>query len=149
MSEYKRFKRLIKSVIPRFPDGNQRSYTLDDVKSVINDLGMEIPAKVLKAIMSNDMLLDDFLNNLYHLEADIRKRVVNDFSVIDPKFEPKVYNEDGMLGFTIQHKGEEIVFAEYRIKKRNADAKKRIENPDDVLSDDGNDGFDDLKHSGL
>lgn len=148
MSEYNRLKRILKSVIPRFPKGSDRQYNHSDAKMILNDLGMEIPAKVLAKMMSSDAILEDFVNNLYHLEADIRKRVVNEFSVIDPKFEPKVYNEDGMLGFSIRHKGEEIVFAEYRIRRKSEqkDADASQTKPEQKPSEDEHD---DLKHSGL
>ena len=151
MSEYKRFKRIIKSVIPRFPQGGERNYSHDDAKMIINDLGLAIPPKVLAKMLESNTLLEDFINHLYHLEADIRKRVVNEFSVIDPKFEPKVHNEDGMLGFTVRHKGEEIVFVEYRIKKRNESTENKEaasetgENPKKPDTDE----HDDLKHSGI
>ena len=99
-------------------------------------------------MMENDAILEDFINNIYRLEADIRKRVVNEFSVIDPKFEPKVYNEDGMLGFTVRYKQEEIVFAEYRIRKKSESQAPTSESAANEKPN-AKDEHDDLKHSGI
>ncbi|MEM6804384.1 MAG: hypothetical protein AAF696_23495 [Bacteroidota bacterium] len=113
MSEFKRLARLIKAAIPRMPLGEDRPYQLSDAHMMITDLGMQMSPEALAFMTGDDNRLDDFLMNIYHLENDIRKKAVTEFATIDPELLPKVYEEDGTIGFTVVHKNEEIVFAEY------------------------------------
>lgn len=113
MSEFKRLSRLIKSAIPRFPRGKDRQYQLSDARMMITDLGMQMSPEALAFMTEDDNKLDDFLMNIYHLESDIRKKAITEFATIDLDLSPKVYEEDGKLGFSVLHKDEEIVFAEY------------------------------------
>lgn len=116
MAEFYRIKRLAKSLVPRFSRSRTYEYTLSDAHMMITDLGMSIPPEVLDQLVSNDLILDDFLTSIYQLEKEIRKKAVTEFATLKPELEPKVYLEDGMIGFTITHKGEELVFAEYSLK---------------------------------
>jgi len=113
MSEFKRLTRLIKAAIPRFPRSEDRQYQLSDAHMMITDLGMQMSPEALAFMTDDDNRLDDFLMNIYHLEADIRKKAVTEFATIHPDLSPKVYEEDGKIGFSVVHKKEEIVFAEY------------------------------------
>ncbi|MCB0840813.1 MAG: hypothetical protein KDD99_29295 [Bacteroidetes bacterium] len=115
MSEFKRFQRLAKSIIPRFKRGDDEYYSREDARNMINDLGMQMEPEVLAKLIENEEVLEDFTNSIYQLEKKVRKKVVTDFATIDLEFEPKVYVEDGVVGFTIVHRGDEIVFAEYKI----------------------------------
>ena len=115
MSDYYRLKRLVKSIIPRFPDGNDRQYTPSDARLIITDLAMNISPENLEALVENDMILDDFIGSLYELEHEVRKKIVNDLGVIDPTFLPKAYQEGGVVGFAISYRGEDLIFAEYRV----------------------------------
>lgn len=118
MSEYKRLKRVLKSLIPRFPKDEDRQYSLADARNMINDVGLQMSSEVLEKIVSKDKLLDDFLDDIYYLESDIGRKVVTDYATIDMKYNPRVYVEGDLVGFSITHKGEEIVFAEYELNKR-------------------------------
>lgn len=113
MSEFKRLTRLIKAAIPRFPRSADRQYKLSDARNMITDLGMQMSPEALEYMTSDDNRLDDFLMNIYHLEADIRKKAITEFATIDIELLPKVYEEEGKLGFSVTHKKKEIVFAEY------------------------------------
>ena len=115
MSEFKRFKRLAKSLIPRFPRGDEKYYTREDARNMINDLGLQISPEALEALVNSETVLEDFTNSIYELERKIRKKVVTDFATIDLEFEPHVYEEDGRVGFTILHRGDEILFADYKV----------------------------------
>ncbi|MEM7371496.1 MAG: hypothetical protein AAF587_22980 [Bacteroidota bacterium] len=117
MSDFYRIKRLAKSLVPRFSRSRTYEYTLSDAHMMITDLGMNIPPEILEKLVSNDRILDDFLTSIYQLEKEIRQTAITEFATIKPELEPKVYLEDGMVGFTIMHKGEELVFAEYAYKK--------------------------------
>lgn len=113
MSEFKRFQRLAKSLIPRFPKGGERTYSPEDARMMINDLGMQIPADALAHLVESDEILDDFINSIYQLEHKWKKRVVTDYSCIDPELDPKVYVADGVIAFTVKGKKGEVIFAEY------------------------------------
>lgn len=94
-------------------------YEAEDARMMINELGMQIPPKVLKALLNSDVAMEEFINGVYLVEDEIRKSIVTDRSIIDPTFEPKVYLEDGRIGFTITHRGEEIIFAEFKLNYKN------------------------------
>jgi len=115
MSEYKRLKRVLKSLIPSFPRDEDRQYSLADARNMINDVGLQMSAEVLDKLVSKDKILDDFLSNIYYLESDIGRKVVTDYATIDMKYNPRVYVEGDLVGFSVTHKGEEIVFAEYEL----------------------------------
>lgn len=116
MSDYKRLERMIRSLIPRFPRAEDRQYSLKDARNMINELGLQMPADVLDFLVSRDTILDDFINSIHDLEAKLRRKVVNDHGEIDEELEPKVYVEEDEVGFSVTHKGKEIVFAEYPLK---------------------------------
>lgn len=113
MSDFKRLERLVKALIPRLPRAEDRQYQLSDARHMINDLGLQMPPEVLAYLIERDAILDDFLMSVYGLERELRRKVVTDFGVIDEALDPKVYIEDGTVGFSVTHKGRELVFAEY------------------------------------
>lgn len=113
MSEFKRLKRLAKSLIPRFPRDEDRQYSLDDARNMINDLGLSLSPEALGYVIHDDKILDDFVNGIHNLENKLRRKVVNEQALINPDLDPKAYEEDQTVGFTVTYKGEEIVFAEY------------------------------------
>lgn len=122
MSEYNRLKRVVRSLIPDFSAKRKdidQYYEAEDARMMINELGMQIPPKVLKALVNSDVALEEFINGVYLVEDEIRRQIITDRSIIDPIYEPKVYLEDGLIGFTVSHKGEEIIFAEFRLNYKN------------------------------
>lgn len=118
MSDFTRLQRLAKSLIPRFSRERTRHYNHDDARNIINDLGLQIPPRVLSFLISSDTLLEDFINSLYALEDHLRKPVVTEYATLDSSFMPQVYVEPHEVGFSITHKGKEIVFAEYPLPPR-------------------------------
>lgn len=122
MSEYNRLKRVVRSMIPEFSSRRKdidQYYDTGDARMMINELGMQIPPKVLKALGNSDVALEEFINGIYLVEDEINKTIVTDRSILDPTYEPKVYLEDGRIGFTVSHKGEEIIFAEFKLNYKN------------------------------
>ncbi len=116
MSEISRLKRLAKSLLS--PISNRRSnyYSFEDAKMAINELGMSIPPDLLAKMLDSDSILDDFLSNLYLLEDDYGKPVLNSSSEILPELQPKVYAEGQRLAFTVTYgtfRKQEVIFAEY------------------------------------
>jgi hypothetical protein len=124
MSDYRRFRRLAKSIMPDFSRSRRdigQYYDNDDARMMINELAMEIPPKVLKALLRSDKAMDDFINGVYLAEDDIGKRIVTDRAIISSQYAPQVHIEDGVLMFTVRHKGEEIIFAEYKLNYKKED----------------------------
>jgi hypothetical protein len=115
MSEFKRLERLVKSLIPRIPRAENRQYQLSDARHMINDLGLQMPPEVMAYLLSRDAILDDFIMSIYALERELGRKVVTDFGVIDEALDPKVYVEDGEVGFSVTRKGRELIFAEYSL----------------------------------
>lgn len=120
MSEYKRLERLAKSLIPRFDRrGDDRpNYQLADARHMINELGLQMSPEALKHLLSQDAILDDFLMSIIELESYLKRRVVLDDMTIDPDLTPRVYEEPTVIGFSIERKGKEIVFAEYDFPRK-------------------------------
>jgi hypothetical protein len=116
MSDFKRFKRAVKSMLPRIGKKRDRYYDYGDARLMINDLGLQMSADVLAYLVSRTDVLEDFIQGVYFFEDDIRKKdVVIDPTVINSKYEPKVYVEDGKVEFTASYGGDEIIFAEYQL----------------------------------
>lgn len=115
MSELRRLERLAKSLIPRIPRGEDRQYTLEDARHMINELGLQMSPEALAFMTGDSNRLDDFLMNVYHLEEKVGKKVTTDSRSIDERYEPKVYEEDGTLAFSVTWRGKERVFAEYQV----------------------------------
>lgn len=115
MSEFKRLQRLARSVVPRFARTGEHEYTISDARNMINDLATDLSPAALEYLVSRADVLDDFLSAVYQLQDKLGRKVVTEFASIDPALSPKAYEEDGIAGFSVTHKGKEIVFAEYRI----------------------------------
>ncbi|NOK86067.1 MAG: hypothetical protein GFH27_549397n15 [Chloroflexi bacterium AL-W] len=113
MSELSRLERIAKSLIPRIPRGQNRQYQLEDARNIINDLGLQLSPAALAYLVSNSSRLDGFLMDIYHVEQAIGKKVVTEFATIDEQYQPKVYEEEGKIAFSLTWKGKERVFSEY------------------------------------
>ena len=124
MSEYKRLRRVLKSLMPDF-GGRRRDvddyYDQKDAINIVNELAMEIPPKVFKGLINSERALDDIITGIYLVEDEIGEPIVNDHKIIDLQFEPKVYIEEGVMGFTVSTGKEEIVFAEFRLNYKKED----------------------------
>jgi hypothetical protein len=119
MSEFKRLERLVRSLIPRFPRDPKRQYALADARHMINELGLQMPPEVLSFLVSDDAILDDFIHSIYDLEARLGRKVIDAHGAIDAALDPQVYVEGGEVGFSITHRGKEMVFAEYRFAEED------------------------------
>ncbi|MCI4667878.1 MAG: hypothetical protein MRZ79_06930 [Bacteroidia bacterium] len=117
-SEYKRLKRVAKSLIPRFNKSpNRKHYQLNDAKHMLNELGMQMSPALLKYLTEDDRNLDEFIDGIYALEDELGVPVVNEFGSVRPDLSPQVYvvTEERVIGFSVVYGGEEIVFVEYTI----------------------------------
>ena len=115
MSEFKRVERIIRSLVPRFPRNRDRHYSLTDARNILNELGLQMSPEALAYMLAEDTRMDDFINAIYDLESRLGKKTVNESGNLDEELEPKVYEEEGDLGFSVTHRGKEYVFAEYRL----------------------------------
>ncbi len=118
MSEYNRLKRVVRSLMPDFTTRRKdikQYYDVDDARMMINELGMQIPPKILKGLLNSDAALDEFVNGVYLVEDEIKRKIVTNRSIIDPQYQPQVHLEENLIGFTITHKREEIIFAEFKL----------------------------------
>ncbi len=115
MSELYRIKRIVKSLIPRTPRDSERRYSYADARLMINDLGMDLSPEVLAYLVDTDTVLEDFVGSVYELEYMLKRRATTEITTLDPELVPKAYDEPPRVVFTIQHDGEEWVFAEYTI----------------------------------
>lgn len=115
MSEFERFTRLVKSIIPRFSDSEYQSYALADAKMMINELGLSMSPATLAYLISKDDILDDFLDGVYALEKKAGGKVITDSATIMTDYDPKVYEKEDKVVFTAKIEGEEYLFAEYDI----------------------------------
>ncbi len=109
---------MLKSMMPDFSLKRKtidHYYEPEDARMMITDLGMEIPANVLKALTNSDVVLDEFVTGVYLVEDEVGEKIVTDFATIDSQYDPKVYQEGNMIGFTVSYKGERIVFAEFKL----------------------------------
>jgi hypothetical protein len=115
MSDFKRLQRIAKSMIPRFSFKPQSEYSMEDAHDMINDLGIQIPPKVLKLLLSKDEILDDFVEGVVALRREIKRDVLDEFGLIDAELEPQVLIDGQTVTFCIQHKKEFLIFAEYTL----------------------------------
>ena len=123
MSELNRLKRLVKSVLPDFSMKRRDIsdyYHPEDARVMINEMALSIPPKVLKALLGSTVALDEFVTGIYLAEDDIGERLINERKEIDPMYSPQAHIEDNRIAFTITHKGEEIIFAEYKLNYRHS-----------------------------
>lgn len=113
MSELKRLERIVRSLIPRIPRDPDRQYSLADARNMINELGLQMPPEVMAYLLERDAILDDFISSIYDLEARLNRKVVQPQGTLDEQLQPRVRVEEGKVAFTIEHRGQEKVFAEY------------------------------------
>ena len=117
--DFKRLKRLVKSVIPRFRGSDAGStLKLEDARLILTNLGLQMSPQTLDKLISNDETLDDFLMSIHELERDLQMKVLTSDYDIDPILSPKVYDLGTAVGFTVLNRqGEEMVFAEYTLSE--------------------------------
>lgn len=112
---YKRLTRIVKSWTGKGEPLN-RYYSFEEAKLIVNDLALDLKPETLDKIISSDEILDEFLGYIYTIEKKINKSIVNNLGVIAEEFEPKAYEEGNMVAFSLNHKGKEVVFAEFDLR---------------------------------
>ena len=111
-----RLKRMTRARLPNIFGSRERYYNFDDARMAINDLGIEIPAPMLQKLLDNDEHLDDFITALYEVEKLMGvDSILTPFATLESKYKPKVIVTDNHVAFTLHHKSEDLIFAEYTL----------------------------------
>lgn len=121
MSDFNRFKRVVKSWVGSFKRNRSEDYQFDDANMIITNLGMQFRAETLAWVLAEDTRKEDFLQGIYAAEEELNQDIVIGNTEIDPVFDPQVYEFNGKLEFTIRWKGEEIIFAEFELPEALAE----------------------------
>ncbi|MCB9231356.1 MAG: hypothetical protein H6581_06830 [Bacteroidia bacterium] len=111
MSNLKRLTRVIKSWKGKIT--RDVYYEGADAFMILTDLGLQMSPQTLAYLTSSDSLKDDFVDGLYAAEEKAGKLLVVDNQMIDPAYDPKVYEEGREVIFTVKIKDKEVVFAEF------------------------------------
>lgn len=121
MSEFNRIKRIVGSWVGNVRRGKKRrlaQYQDDDALLILNDLGLQMSPEALEYLAGNSTLREDFLIQVYAAEDDLGLDLIKDNVMIDPALDPKVYELEGKIGFTISWKKEEYMIAEFEFPKK-------------------------------
>jgi hypothetical protein len=120
MSEFSRLKRVVGSWIGGMRIRKKRrmaTYQDDDALLILTDLGLLMSPEALIYVSQNSTRREDFLMQVYSAEEDLGIDIIKSNVMIDPALSPKVYEVEGKIGFTIVHKKEEYLIAEYAWEK--------------------------------
>lgn len=119
MSELHRLKRVFDSWIGQIRKGKKRRvgvYEEDDALLIINDLGMKMSPEALVFMTENSTRREDFLMQVYIAEDELDLDLIRDNVMIDPLYDPQVYEEEGKVVFAATVDGDEYVIAEFEMQ---------------------------------
>ncbi len=120
MSEFQRLKRVVNSWLGGVRIRKKRrvaTYQDDDALLILTDLGLLMSPEALVHVSNNSTRREDFLQQLYAAEEDLRIDIIKDNVMIDPALSPKVYEVEGKIGFTVVVRKEEYLVAEFPFEK--------------------------------
>jgi hypothetical protein len=120
MSEFNRLKRAVGSWIGGLRHRKKRrvsTYQSDDALMILSDLGMQMSPEALIFVSGDSIRREDFLMQLYAAEDDLNVDLIKDNVMLDPALNPKVYEVEGKIGFTVVVKKEEYLVAEFSFEK--------------------------------
>ena len=92
--------------------GSDIHYTQDDAFMILTELGLQMSPQTLAYLTGSAEMLEEFLEALHSTEKEIGREIVLEGRMIDPEFDPKVYEVDGEAIFTIKHKEVEMIMGE-------------------------------------
>lgn len=121
MSEFQRLKRIVGSWIGASRIRKRRraaTYNDDNALMILTDMGLLMSPEALVYVSNDSMRREDFLMQLYAAEEDLGVDIIKDNVMIDPALQPKVYEVEGKIGFTIVVKKEEYLIAEFPFEKK-------------------------------
>lgn len=121
MSEFQRLKRAVSSWIGGVRHRKKRrlaTYQDDDALLILNDLGWKMSPEALEHVAGNSLRREDFLMQIYAAEDDLGVDLIRDNVMLNPDLNPKVYEVESKIGFTVVVKGEEYLIAEFPWEKK-------------------------------
>jgi hypothetical protein len=116
MSELKRLKRVIGSWVAGFRHRKKRRvsiYEHDDALLILTDLGLMMSPEALEYVSGNSTRREDFLQQLYMSEDELNIDLIENNVRIRPDLSPSVREEGTKIAFTVLHRGEELIVAEF------------------------------------
>ncbi|MEM0997267.1 MAG: hypothetical protein AAGN35_09320 [Bacteroidota bacterium] len=116
MSELKRLKRVFDSWLGQVRKRKRRrlsTFDQDDPRMIITELGLFMSPDALVYMTDSSTRREDFLMQIYAAEDELDVDLVKDNREIDPRWSPRVYEEDQQIVFTATVDGEEYVIAEF------------------------------------
>jgi hypothetical protein len=121
MSEFQRLKRVVNSWIGGARIRKKRrsaTYQDDNALMILNDLGWKMSPEALEHVVGNSTRREDFLMQIYAAEEDLGVDLIKDNVMLNPAYDPKVYEVEGKIGFTVTVKNEEYLVAEFPYEKK-------------------------------
>lgn len=116
MSNLSRLKRIVRSWTGAWKKRRQDDYTLDDPNIIITELGLQLSPEGLRFMLDNEARRDSFLQAVYELEEDFDMDIIVESRMIDPELNPRAYEEEDLIFFTIELDNEEVLLAEFPFK---------------------------------
>lgn len=92
--------------------GSDIHYTQDNAFMMLTELGLQMSPQTLAYLSGSDEMLEEFLEALHTTEKEIKQEIVIEGRMINPEYDPKVYEVDGEAIFTIKVDGVEMIMAE-------------------------------------
>lgn len=121
MSEFQRLKRVVNSWIGNVRLRKKRrlaTYQDDDALLILSEMGWKMSPAALEYVSGNSTRREDFLQQIYAAEDDLGVDLIRDNVMLNPDLDPKVYEVEDKIGFTVTYKGEEYLVAEFAWEKK-------------------------------
>jgi hypothetical protein len=116
MSELKRLKRVFNSWLGQARKTKKRrlsTYDQDDPRMILTELGLQMSPDALIFMTDDSFRREDFLMQIYAAEDELDVDLILDNRELDPRWDPKVYEEEGKIIFTVTVRKDEFVIAEF------------------------------------
>jgi hypothetical protein len=116
MSELKRLKRVFDSWLGHARKKKKRrlgTFDQDDPRMIITELAMQMSPEATEYMTENSTRREDFLMQIYAAEDELDVDLILENREIDPRWDPKVYEEDGKIVFAATVGKDEYVVAEF------------------------------------
>lgn len=123
MSELKRLKRVFDSWLGQARKRKKRrlgTYDQDDARMIITELAMQMSPEATVYMTDDSTRREDFLMQIYAAEDELDVDLILDNHQIDPRWDPKVYEEDGKIVFAATVGKDEYVIAEFAFPNSEA-----------------------------
>lgn len=114
MSNLQRLKRLTKSWIGSLRKRRRSaSYEQDDPRMIINELGLQMSPETLTFLADSSYHREDLLVQIHGAEEELDIDLIRNNVEIDPIWDPKVYEDDSLILFTVVVDEEEVIIVEF------------------------------------